>query len=511
MRLSTKSVLSPSAKSIAVGAVIALGVLAFAVTGISPNRTGLDTRTAAQVGSQSVTMLELQRVVENLNRQTGNEEGRREANIQSGLNQLIQEKVFLEEANRIGWNPSDAAVAKWIRRQPEFQSEKTKQFDINLYRKFLKTGYMNELDFHKQGRDNLTLEKMSALLYLPDITPRSILTDKSMRDSTEFSLEFAQIQPNQQKFKEKLSTEAQKYAGDAANDKSLKDAYEASKNEFIRPAQVRVLSILIAHKDAQRAEGEAKNRSKDDAKKLATEVREKILKGESFANIAGSTNDDATAKMSKGEIGWIDSTNIDPVTSTAAFALSSEKSLSDVLETPFGFRLLKWQESRERLERKFEDVKVELAERALNDKIKGEMNSAIESEISKFLSEKKFADANNIIQANGFEWKIVKKPMTPRTRFIEDLGQSDPLLPILFSLKNKGDMADRLLDFNGRKTIVRLVSRKEGITPDAERLKRLQSADQRLAAQTYVSTMQRKLFEIYTNNKEIKRNTELLR
>jgi len=139
------------------------------------------------------------------------------------------------------------------------------------------------------------------------------------------------------------------------------------------------------------------------------------------------------------------------------------------------------------------------------------MNSLIETEMTKLLTEKKFAEVTALIQSNGFEWKVVKKPITPRTRFIEDLGQSDPLLPVLFGLKTKGDMPAQLLDFGGKKTIVRLVSRKDGLTPDADRLKRLQNADQRVAAQTYVSSMQRKLFDIYTNNKDIKRNTELLR
>lgn len=511
MRLSTKTLLSPNAKSLAVGVIIALGVLAFAITGISPNRSALDTNLAAQVGSQPVTMIELQRAVENLNRQTGNEAGRREANIQSALNQLIQEKVLLEEAYRMGWIPSDQEVAQWIRRRPEFQNEKTKQFDISIYKKFLKNGYISELDFHKQGRDSMTLEKMSALMYLPEVTPKSILTDKSIRDSSEFNLEFASVQPNPGKFKERLAEEAKKYAGDAANDKNLKDAFEASKTEFIRPAQVRALSILVAHKDAQRAEGDAKNRSKDDARKLITEIREKITKGESFANIAGSTNDDATAKQTKGDIGWIDSTNIDPATATAAFALNKDKKLSDVIETPFGFRLLNWQEARDRIERKYEDVKVELAERALNEKIKNEMSASIEGELNKLLSEKKSAEVNSLAEKNGFEWKVVKKPVTPRTRFIEDLGQSDPLLTELFLLKNKGDMPNKVLDFSGRKAIVRLVSRKDGITPDAERLKRLQIADQNLSAQSYVSTMQRKLFDLYTSNKDIKRNLELLR
>ncbi|NBO38002.1 hypothetical protein EBU99_05410 [bacterium] len=511
MRLSTKSLLSPSAKSLAVGIVIALGVLAFAVTGISPNRSQMDSHLAAQVGNQPVTMVELQRAVENLNRQTGNEAGRREANIQSSLNQLIQEKVMLEEATRIGWSPSDLEVASWIRKRPEFQNEKTKQFDIAIYKKFLKSGYISELDFFKQGRESLTLEKMSALLSLPDATPKAILVEKSQRDTTEFQLEFANIQPSESKLNEKLSAEAKKYAADSANEKGLKDAWEASKSEFIRPAQVRALSILVSHKDAQRAEGDAKTRSKEQARQMIEDVQKKIASGESFANIAGSTNDDASAKQAKGDIGWIDSTNIDAATAASAFALSKDKPLSGIIETPFGFRLLQWQESRDRLERKYEDAKEELAKRALSEKIKTEMSTELEKNINKLLSEKKFNEIEPLIQANGLQWKTVKKPVTPRTRFIEDLGPSEPLMNVLFSLKNKGDMPKEILDFAGRKSLVRLVSRKEGTTPDAEKIKRLQMADARVSAQTFISTMQRKLFDIYTNNKEIKRNLELLR
>lgn len=511
MRLSTKSLLSPSAKSLAVGGIIALGVLAFAVTGVSPGGSRLDRNMAAQVGGQMVTLNELQRAVENLNQQTGNEPGRREANIQSALNQLIQEKVMLEEATRLGWLPADQEVAQWIRRRPEFQNEKTKQFDLAAYKKFLKNGYMSELDFHKQGRDSLTLEKMSMLLALSPATPKFILTDRALRDSIEFNLEFAVVEPGQAKLNEKLLTEAQKYAADAANEKSLKDAWEASKNEFIRPAQVRALSILVAYKDAQRAEGDAKNRSKEDARKLVDDLRKRIVGGESFANIAGSSNDDASAKQAKGDIGWIDATNIDPATSAAAFALTKDQPLSEVIDTPFGFRLLNWQESRERIEKKFEDAKEELAKRALSEKIKSEMASSIEQEFNKLLAENKTAEIDALVAANGLQWKVVKKPVTPRTRFIEDLGASEPLMNVLFSLKNKGDSPKTILDFSGRKSLVRLVSRKEGVAPDTEKLRRLQMSDQRTSAQTYVSTMQRKLFDIYTNNKEIKRNLELLR
>jgi len=511
MRLSTKKLLSPSVKSMAVFSVIAVAAIAFAVTGISPGGSSLDRNMAAQVGSQTVTMFELQRSFENLDRQTGNEPGRREANIQSALNQLIQEKVMLEEATRLGWVPYDQEVAQWIRKRPEFQNEKTQQFDIAKYKKFLKSGYVSELDFHKQGRDSISFEKMGTLISLPEALPKSILSDRAMRDSTEFNLEFAQVQPSEAKLNEKISAEVQKYVADAGNEKSLKDAWESSKGEFTRPAQVRALAILIAYKDAQRAEGEAKNRTKDDARKLVESLKAKISAGESFASVAGSTNDDASAKQAKGDIGWIDSTNIDPATATAAFALTKENAVSEIIDTPFGFRLLQWQESRERVEKKYEDVKQELARRALSEKIRNELTADLEKQINTLLTESKTAEIEALLQTHAISWKVVKKPVTPRTRFIEDLGASDPLMSTLFTLKNTGDTTKSVLDFGGRKSIVRLASRKDGTAPDAEKLRRLQSAEQRIAAQTYYSTMQRKLFDIYTSNKDIKRNKELLR
>ena len=84
-------------------------------------------------------------------------------------------------------------------------------------------------------------------------------------------------------------------------------------------------------------------------------------------------------------------------------------------------------------------------------------------------------------------------------------------MTVLFTLKKTGDSPKSVLDFSGRKSLVRLVTRKDGTAPDDEKLKRLRLSDQRNATQAYVSTMQRKLFDIYTNNKEIKRNQELLR
>ena len=81
----------------------------------------------------------------------------------------------------------------------------------------------------------------------------------------------------------------------------------------------------------------------------------------------------------------------------------------------------------------------------------------------------------------------------------------------LFSLKQKGDYISTVVNFSGRKSIVRLAERKDGTSPDAEKLATLRNFDQRISGQTYYSTMQRKLFDIYTKNKEIKRNSQLLR
>lgn len=118
----------------------------------------------------------------------------------------------------------------------------------------------------------------------------------------------------------------------------LIDKREGEK-EINEPKTVDARHVLIAFQGAERAD-ESVSRTKDEAKKLAEDVRDKALSGESLALLAAEYSDEPGAENTKGDIGRVDadSSFVKPF-KDAALALN-ENEISDVIETQFGFHII---------------------------------------------------------------------------------------------------------------------------------------------------------------------------
>jgi len=516
MRLSSRLFNSVSLKSSLMGIAIALGVAAFAFTGVG-TFSSLDPNTAAKVGGQTVSTRQLQEAMQELERQNSSQDpAQRRINMQTALNQLIQQKVLVEEANRMGWSATDVEVADWIKRVPSFQNKDTKQFDIEVYRKFLKSGQLSELDLYRNGREVIASQKYQALVGLPDVLPAKLIEEREKRGREEFLIEYVEVSPKEDVVKKQAAADATAYAADAKNDEALKKAYEAAKADFSRKAQVRVQSILVGFKTAMRAQGSALTRSEADAQALAEATLTKVKAGEDFAQAAGTLNDDPNAKAARGDIGWIDDTNIDPETAKAAFALTPASPLSGVVKTPYGFRLVKLLESRPAVQKSFEDAKGELALRAVSGTARTQIIASLEKAVGDALKLNDRAKLDAAVAAQGLSWKKVAKPVNVNTRFVEELGLADSLLKTLFTLKAPGDTVPELLDFSGKRTVVRLVSRTQSTAPDAssesgKQASLMARAEGYRSAQAFAQGTSRKLFDVYSRDKEITQNTALFR
>ena len=81
-------------------------------------------------------------------------------------------------------------------------------------------------------------------------------------------------------------------------------------------------------------------RSKDDAKKLADTVLAQAKAGKDFGDLAVKYSDDPTAKQAKGSLGKFNRNQMVKPFADAAFALNPG-GLSAVVETPFGFHVIK--------------------------------------------------------------------------------------------------------------------------------------------------------------------------
>jgi hypothetical protein len=97
--------------------------------------------------------------------------------------------------------------------------------------------------------------------------------------------------------------------------------------------------ILVAYKTAKRAP-KGVTRSKADAKARAAEALAKIQSGTSFEDAVKEYSDDAGSADRMGSVGKFRRDAMDPAFSAAAFALRVGQ-VSDVVETPFGFHVIK--------------------------------------------------------------------------------------------------------------------------------------------------------------------------
>jgi peptidyl-prolyl cis-trans isomerase NIMA-interacting 1 len=97
--------------------------------------------------------------------------------------------------------------------------------------------------------------------------------------------------------------------------------------------------VLIQYKGSARA-GENVTRTKEEAQKLATDVMNKAKKGQDFAALAKQYSDEPGAKDRAGALGKFTRQTMVKPFADAAFALKPGE-ISTVVETPFGFHVIK--------------------------------------------------------------------------------------------------------------------------------------------------------------------------
>ncbi len=97
--------------------------------------------------------------------------------------------------------------------------------------------------------------------------------------------------------------------------------------------------ILVIYKGAKRAP-KTVTRSKADAKARAAEALAKLRAGATFDDLVKEYSDDAGSVDNRGSLGKFHRDDMDPAFSAAAFALQPGQ-VSDVVESPFGFHIIK--------------------------------------------------------------------------------------------------------------------------------------------------------------------------
>jgi peptidyl-prolyl cis-trans isomerase C len=140
-----------------------------------------------------------------------------------------------------------------------------------------------------------------------------------------------------------------------------KKFYDENIDKFKRPEQIKASHILC--KVDPKASAEEKKKAKEKAASLLKEIKG----GKDFAELA-KTNSDCPSSKQGGDLGLFGKGQMVPTFETAAFALKPGE-VSDVVETQFGYHIIKVTEKKDAGSAKFEEVKDRIMDYLKNQKI----------------------------------------------------------------------------------------------------------------------------------------------
>lgn len=148
--------------------------------------------------------------------------------------------------------------------------------------------------------------------------------------------------------------------------------YNENAAQMKRPPQFRVAHILIG------VDKDATEEQKAEAKKKATAIHGMLEAGQDFAELAKKNSDDPGSKDKGGELPWMSAGQTVPEFEKAALALKPGE-LSGVVETQFGYHIIRMEETREAGVIPYEEVQDRidqfLKRKGLQEKIESEIET----------------------------------------------------------------------------------------------------------------------------------------
>lgn len=166
------------------------------------------------------------------------------------------------------------------------------------------------------------------------------------------------------------------------SDDESKAFYDANPQFFKQPEQVKASHILI------KVEADATDAQKAEARKKIDEVRQKVKSGGDFAELAKEYSE-GPSNVRGGDLGYFSRGQMVKPFEDAAFALQIDE-VSDVVETRFGYHLIKVYDKKPEQIVAYAEVKEKLGQRLKQEKAEKEAGRYIEqlkkdAKIEKFL------------------------------------------------------------------------------------------------------------------------------
>jgi peptidyl-prolyl cis-trans isomerase D len=278
----------------------------------------------------------------------------------SVMEDLIQQRLLLQETRRLGLEVTDEELMEAIARVPEFQIEG--RFSRNRYLQLLRANRIHPGEFEEERRRELAVQKLYGVIQdavrVSENEVReqySFAQEKVSFNFIRFSAEdfLAQAGVTEEESKnyyernkaalaEPLKVQVEyivypsvQFAEQVqVGEKEIEDYYNRNRAaKFQQPRAVRLRHILA------RIPSGADSAQKAGARSKAETALKEARSGKDFAAAAKKYSEDPSAAQG-GDLGWISPGQLLPALDQAVFALKKGE-VSGVLESPLGYHIFK--------------------------------------------------------------------------------------------------------------------------------------------------------------------------
>lgn len=413
---------------------------------------------------------------------------------QSVMRQLVDERALYHWSRKIGLQSSEDEALDVLVKEDVFKGDDGR-FSDERFATFLQNQGYTEASFLDEVRRGLTLQKLRRFVAETSyVSAKASALDYKVAE-TKLNLQYIKIDPQLVKVSV-TPTEIDQFIANDKDKARVKEYYEQNTREFNHPEEVRARHILIAFKGARNVAAAAAAREKEAARKLAQETLAKVKAGQDFAALAKASTDEPTGKTSGGDLGRFTRDKMDKAFSDAAFALAVGQ-VSDVVETPFGFHIIKVEEKHASVEKSLGSVERQIAETLL---AKEKRPTVAKEEADRTLAELTAGrPVDSLLAGYGLAWAETGE-FGGEARYIPGIGGSSEVSTVLAGLSSVGQVYSAPVNVRGNLFIFKLKSRVE---PDMKGLDDAKMRELKLMASYTEGNARLADFE-----KEIRKNLE---
>jgi len=167
-------------------------------------------------------------------------------------------------------------------------------------------------------------------------------------------------------------------------DKEIKEYYDSRLELFKQPEQVQASHILV------KVDPKAETSEKAEARKKIEEIQDRLEKGEDFSALAKEASQ-CPSGAKGGDLGYFRQGQMVKPFEVVAFSLKPGE-VSDIVETKFGYHLIKVKDKKSEATTPYKDVKERILENLKREKVQKEVDLYVaklkgEAKVERFLAE----------------------------------------------------------------------------------------------------------------------------